>query len=591
MDIEEPVTQGLLLFPPQGVLGQLKKTWHKRYCQLFKASKYGIERLEIWDSREDYLGQQLSPRIITLENCVKIGPSNQPRVIAVVTRTLTHHFGCITEAETRDWITAFQQVAFPDLPSTETIEEDNDLYCTSGEGIFSVKLVETDASKRCRLDEKNYTLLVADTEMSLLDGESILFTWPYRYIRKYGYGEGKFTFEAGRKCESGEGSFRLEHSNQQEIFRCISSRMKSMKKLLRGEMPTPGVDLNDVQYHAALSMEAGSRSPLPPTPTQNLIDLDFSNSAQNSQRTIFPSSTSSSSLDSVSFIRSPPPIVASKPTKPPRKFFIPGLREHKTPAETPDIGCGIYRKLATYTSPEVTRKLSQTASTPQDDEKHPYDLVEVRNHAWRTHGLDTILHTERKDRPNGQSPRPVPDDENGNENKNPKKDDNEAWVEVNVEDPGDRLNEDEDSDCQYETMISNSTGLSTSETVTASPIIHNNVPKSDSTANYDTLQHFGSLHRLNNPGYKAPNLSLSLPMRNASSQCNSPTVPPEDSSPSWNHYDIVEDVQAIRLADDSSRGYGVIRKKANAATNVSAGPQHKIFNNSEYAIVSKPKRV
>ncbi|XP_011302805.1 docking protein 1 [Fopius arisanus] len=586
MDIEDPVMQGLLLFPPQGVLGQLKKTWHKRYCQLFKASKYGIERLEIWDSKEDFLGQQLSPRIITLENCVKIGPSNQPKVIAVVTRSLTHHFGCITEGETRDWITAFQHVAFPDLPSMETIEEDNDLYCTSGKGLFSVKLVETDASKRCRLDEKNYTLLVGDTEMNLMDGDTVRFTWPYRYIRKYGYGEGKFTFEAGRKCESGEGSFRLEHSNQQEIFRCISSRMKSMKKLLRGEISTPGVDLNDVQYHAALSMEAGSRSPLPPTPTQNLIDLDYS-SSQSSQRTIFPGSTSSSSIESVPFIRSPPPIVSAKPAKPPRKFFIPGLREHKTTPELPDIGCGIYRKLATYTSPETARKLSQTISSPQDDEKHPYDLVEVRNNAWRTHGIDTVVHTERKDRPEPQNPRPA-NEENGNEDKNLKKDD-EDWVEVNVEESGDRLQDDEDSDCQYETMISNSTGLSTTETVTASPIIHNNLTKSDSTANYDTLQHFGSLHRLNNPGYKAPNLSLSLPMRNASSQCNSPTVSLE--SPSWNDYDVVEDVQAIRLADDSSRGYGVIRKKTNAATNVNTGPQQRIFNNSEYAIVSKPKRV
>lgn len=41
-----------------------------------------------------------------------------------------------------DWICALQAVAFKDNVSTQTIEEDNDLYCSSGDGmlynIFSV---------------------------------------------------------------------------------------------------------------------------------------------------------------------------------------------------------------------------------------------------------------------------------------------------------------------------------------------------------------------------------------------------------------------------------------------------------------------
>ncbi|KAK0162524.1 hypothetical protein PV327_006297 [Microctonus hyperodae] len=243
MAVEEPFMQGFLLFPPQGVLGQLKKTWHKKYCQLFKASKSGIERLEIWDSPDDYLNPLTSARIITLEACIKIGPSNQPKVFAVVTKTNTYHFGCYTERDFADWINAFQKVAFKDDKSCEVIEEDNDLYCTSGEA-----------------------------DMKLIDGDAILFVWPYRFIRRYGYREGKFTFDAGRKCESGEGSFKLQHNNQQEIYRCISSKMQSMKQLLRGEsisgasiQASTSIDLNDAQYHAALSMEAGSRSPLPPT--------------------------------------------------------------------------------------------------------------------------------------------------------------------------------------------------------------------------------------------------------------------------------------------------------------------------------------
>ena len=60
-----------------------QKTWHKKFCQIFKASKYGIQRLEIYDNPEEALTQQLSQRIITLEACVKIAPSNQPHVFTV----------------------------------------------------------------------------------------------------------------------------------------------------------------------------------------------------------------------------------------------------------------------------------------------------------------------------------------------------------------------------------------------------------------------------------------------------------------------------------------------------------------------------
>lgn len=33
-----------------------------------------------------------------------------------------------------EWISAFQAVAFKDNISRQTIEEDNDLYCSSGDG-------------------------------------------------------------------------------------------------------------------------------------------------------------------------------------------------------------------------------------------------------------------------------------------------------------------------------------------------------------------------------------------------------------------------------------------------------------------------
>jgi len=128
-------------------------------------------------------------------------------------------------------------------------------------GVFSVKLVQSEASKRCGLEPGQYTLVVAPTALQLRDADTneLLLTWPYRYIRRYGHRTGRITFEAGRKCDSGEvrftlkvkvlrrleyfistfrlfqGEFLLEHSNQQAIFRCMLLKMQNMRQMLNGD--------------------------------------------------------------------------------------------------------------------------------------------------------------------------------------------------------------------------------------------------------------------------------------------------------------------------------------------------------------------
>ncbi|XP_076174806.1 docking protein homolog isoform X1 [Ptiloglossa arizonensis] len=561
MEPEEPLLQGILLLPPQGMLGQLKKTWHKRFCQLFRTSNYGIKRVEIYDNQEEAILQLHSPRIITLDACIKIAPSNQSHVFNVVTKSGIHYFGCYSESDMSHWITAFQLVAFKDSVSNQTIEENNDLYCTSGEGVFSVKVVETDASKRCGLENRNYTLVVAAVDMKLMDGDIVLFTWPYRYIRRYGYKDGKFIFEAGRKCESGEGSFRLEHTSQQEIFRCMYSKMRSMKKLMNEE-GNPSIECNDVQYHAALSMEAGSRAALPPSPNSsaNLIDIDFSTS-QNSQK----QSNTSSNLDTSLSTKPSSSLMRSKPAKPPRKYVFTGLLDKKnTDSEISDSPASVeYKSLNRDNSPELSQK-TIGSSILDDEERHPYDLVEVRNDAWKTHGIDNIHHTER---PNSL-----------------------------LHSDKDKENED---DFQYETMMpmlspqnSSKSKSSITDNSIATSINHISC-KSNDESDYDKLEHFGSASKSNQKStYKFGNFSSTSQNSHSNVSLNNSIV---DTNTAWSNYDIVEDMSAVRLADDSHLGYGVIRKKSNhsesASTSNTMGPKHTVYNNSEYAIVSKPKRV
>lgn len=220
-----------------------------------------------------------------------------------------------------------------------------------------MKLISSDASERCGLKEISYILVITPVALQLREtdeNETLLLIWPYRFIRRYGYRADRFTFEAGRKCMSGEGVFHLEHSNQQEIFRCISSKMKSMKKLLNGESTTPSNMCVDNQFRAALSMMARSRSPIPPSPTSTLLILDNDlNSFSCSTKPLMP-------LPSLNSIQPPLP----PPLKPkPKKIFSKKL-------PTPFLN-EPYCETKEMESPDAT-----------------YEDVLVRNDAWRTLGQD-----------------------------------------------------------------------------------------------------------------------------------------------------------------------------------------------------------
>jgi len=65
--------------------------------------------------------------------------------------------------------------------------------------------------------------------------EKLLFTWPFMYIRRYGYKNGILSFDAGRKCDSGEGPFQLKTDQQKGIFQCISSTMKNWRQFIKND--------------------------------------------------------------------------------------------------------------------------------------------------------------------------------------------------------------------------------------------------------------------------------------------------------------------------------------------------------------------
>lgn len=239
-------------------------------------------------------------------------------------------------------------------------------------GIFNVKLIQSDASNRCGLISAYYTLLATPGALQLLqsDDQRTLFTWPYRFIRRYGYRSGKFSFEAGRKCESGEGTFHFEGTK--DIFKCISTKMKNMKEMLNQE--THNFPFGDHQIQAAMSMVARSRSPLPPSPTSAttpLIDSEICGFSQmKPSLPFYHNSNGNSSFLSNSLHEITPPPLRPKMnmTDPP----VGKLPEKPLRKVTPVL------EINEKDTPEVREPHTQSA----------YDSVEVRSEAWRTMGVD-----------------------------------------------------------------------------------------------------------------------------------------------------------------------------------------------------------
>uniref|UniRef100_A0A8C3JB71 IRS-type PTB domain-containing protein n=1 Tax=Calidris pygmaea TaxID=425635 RepID=A0A8C3JB71_9CHAR len=106
--------------------------------------------------------------------------------------------------------------------------EENSLYSSRDkaglEQAFKVTVRATESSERCRLWGR-CVLRAGEEALELLDFQTleIIYSWPYRFLRRFGRDKVTFSFEAGRRCASGEGNFEFETRQGNEIFQAIES--------------------------------------------------------------------------------------------------------------------------------------------------------------------------------------------------------------------------------------------------------------------------------------------------------------------------------------------------------------------------------
>ncbi|KAH8245389.1 hypothetical protein KR032_009744 [Drosophila birchii] len=632
MDVEIPVLAGYLNVPTQTgfSLNRIsKKKACNRYCLLFKASRHGIARLEMCESKEDR-----NPKIFTLENCVKITQEPPPdRLIHIVKRHGTLTLSTSSEEELKDWITALQTVAFCDTSPSGgiggAIEEDNDLYCSSFDGLFIITLIPSEASIRCSIEPKTYMLQMTPTELQLKSEDlgTTVAMWPYRFIRKYGYRDGKFTFEAGRKCTTGEGVFTLDHTNPQDVFRCMSAKMKSMKKLISGDSSTLStLECNENQFSAAAGMEPGSRSPLPPSPssnphgsvaggefeinsTQSCISLRGFISSNDSLNNFSGGTLSATSVGTASAPSATGSVTLSVPhsipKKPPRNLMGVSPTATTTPQH-----CDKYRNMIKYDPVAITTSSTSSAAATSDNNSS----VILKPHVIDTDVSGPDLPPDLPLRNESKEAAPPPErDYECIENIT------EAWRTRGVGDV---------RHCERMPILCDTTEFVRQRSITSGgtpKIIDIDIGEglgndagaanAASDGNYDRLD-FLSPNNKTSSGYKTI-VNVTLPGNRI--RCSPP--PP-------NEYELIAspDTESFRKADDSHLGYGVLRKSTgtNAANNnnnnslgisnsnmesaaatttgtsmgigtgtgaSSAAIDHRSYNGLNYTIVSKPKRV
>ncbi|XP_065606296.1 docking protein 1 isoform X2 [Cyrtonyx montezumae] len=107
----------------------------------------------------------------------------------------------------------------------------NSIYYSRDEvNAFWVTVQRTEAAERCEL-RGSYVLKAERDSLILKDPRTneTLYIWPYRLLRRYGRDKVMFSFEAGRRCDSGPGNFTFETKQGNEIFRLVEASIREQK--------------------------------------------------------------------------------------------------------------------------------------------------------------------------------------------------------------------------------------------------------------------------------------------------------------------------------------------------------------------------
>ncbi|KAI4788577.1 hypothetical protein KUCAC02_035769 [Chaenocephalus aceratus] len=145
--------------------------------------------------------------------------------------------------------------------STQVEMEENQIYASVDEASeFWVTVQRTDAAWRCGL-KGAYWLQVGREALRLRETEkkNTVREWPYELLRRYGKDKLALTIEAGRRCNSGPGTFSFETQQAEHIFSLIQSTIKA-------KTSTVPLSNQNPEGEKVTVTRIGAHSPLPKIP-------------------------------------------------------------------------------------------------------------------------------------------------------------------------------------------------------------------------------------------------------------------------------------------------------------------------------------
>uniref|UniRef100_A0A8D0F0Y7 Docking protein 2 n=1 Tax=Strix occidentalis caurina TaxID=311401 RepID=A0A8D0F0Y7_STROC len=229
-------------------------------CRHTRSLSCSTARLELFEGSAPPAAEKLrkgegSKRLVKLSDCVHVaevsGDAGCPKeTVPFLLETTDKRYLLATDGtEVADWIQKLCELAFPvrtgrGSPGQFSMEE-NSLYSSRDKGRhweFKVTVRATESSERCRLWGR-FILRASEEALELRDFQTseILYSWPYRFLRRFGRDKATFSFEAGRRCASGEGNFEFETRQGNEIFQVIESAINVHRaKLMMPPSSSPG---------------------------------------------------------------------------------------------------------------------------------------------------------------------------------------------------------------------------------------------------------------------------------------------------------------------------------------------------------------
>ncbi|XP_073442932.1 docking protein 1 [Dendrobates tinctorius] len=233
------------------------KKWKRCYMVLYPDSQFGVARLEIYDWKDGTLaGEKIHARraadrkVVRLAECIHVAPAptengHKENMAAFIIETSDKTMLLSAERPLcEEWVQRLSEVAFPGKVSGSQDKSSeisdgatslemavNSIYFSREEvSEFRVTVQRTEAAERCSL--RGAYLLRAETDCLILKDPSTkeaLYSWPYKLLRRYGRDKVMFSFEAGRRCQSGPGNFTFETSQGHEIFQKVEGSIRAQQ--------------------------------------------------------------------------------------------------------------------------------------------------------------------------------------------------------------------------------------------------------------------------------------------------------------------------------------------------------------------------